>query len=87
MRGTLTLWYVSWGFRARSLDVYNPLWTRPPLPLHHHYHHLNHPQMIEMPDEPGGMKEVIQEGEWAEGVYVPPAEPIKPGSAKKKKKK
>ena len=42
--------------------------------------------MIEMPDEPGGMKEVIQEGEWAEGVYVPPAEPIKPGSAKKKKK-
>jgi len=43
--------------------------------------------MIEMPDEPGGMKEVIQEGEWAEGVYVPPAEPIKPGSAKKKKKK
>ena len=40
-----------------------------------------------MPDEPESTKEVIQEGEWAEGVYVPPAEPTKPGSAKKKKKK
>ena len=44
-------------------------------------------QLIEMPDEPESTKEVIQEGEWAEGVYVPPAEPTKPGSAKKKKKK